>query len=46
MGCFSWNNSDVFVDAVVTPSVLWYLKANGYTVNTELTKMMFTPLHI
>jgi hypothetical protein len=40
-GGFNWKNTDTFMGADDIPSVLGYLKANGYTVDTELTKMMF-----
>jgi len=40
-GLFSWKNSDIFMGADDIPSVLGYLKANGYTIDTDLTKMMF-----
>jgi hypothetical protein len=40
-GLFSWKNTDIFMGADDIPSVLGYLRANGYTVDTELTKMMF-----
>ena len=35
------KNTDVFMGADDIPSVLGYLKTNGYTVDTSLTKMMF-----
>lgn len=38
---FNWKNTDVFMGADDIPSVLGYLKANGYTIDTDLTKMMF-----
>ena len=40
-GLFSWKNTDIFMGADDIPSVLGYLRCNGYTVDTELTKMMF-----
>ena len=40
-GLFNWKNSDIFMGADDIPSVLGFLKANGYVVDTELTKMMF-----
>ena len=40
-GGFNWKNTDVFMSADDIPSVLGYLKANGYTIDTDLTKMMF-----
>uniref|UniRef100_A0A6C0LAL0 Uncharacterized protein n=1 Tax=viral metagenome TaxID=1070528 RepID=A0A6C0LAL0_9ZZZZ len=40
-GLFSWKNSDIFMGTDDIPSVLGYLKANGYTIDTDLTKMMF-----
>jgi len=40
-GLFSWKNTDIFMGADDIPSVLGYLRSNGYTVDTELTKMMF-----
>ena len=40
-GLFSWKNSDIFMGADDIPSVLGYLKANGYEVDTDLTKMLF-----
>jgi hypothetical protein len=40
-GLFSWKNSDIFMGADDIPSVLGFLKANGYVVDTDLTKMMF-----
>jgi hypothetical protein len=40
-GLFSRKNSDIFMGADDIPSVLGYLKANGYTIDTDLTKMMF-----
>lgn len=40
-GLFSWKNSDIFMGADDIPSVLGYLKANGYTIDTDLTKMIF-----
>jgi hypothetical protein len=39
--CFNWKNMDIFMGADDIPSVLGYLRANGYVVDTELTKMMF-----
>jgi hypothetical protein len=39
--CFSWKNTDIFMGADDIPSVLGYLRANGYTIDTDLTKMMF-----
>ena len=38
---FNWKNTDVFMGADDIPSVLGYLKANGYIIDTDLTKMMF-----
>jgi hypothetical protein len=35
------KNTDAFMGADDIPSVLAYLKTNGYTVDTSLTKMMF-----
>jgi hypothetical protein len=40
-GLFSWKNSDIFMGADDIPSVLGYLRCNGYVVDTDLTKMMF-----
>ena len=40
-GCFNWKNTDIFMGADDIPSVLGYLRANGYTIDTDLTKMMF-----
>ena len=40
-GLFSWKNTDIFMGADDIPSVLGYLRCNGYTVDTELTKMIF-----
>jgi hypothetical protein len=40
-GLFSWKNSDIFMGADDIPSVLGYLRCNGYTIDTDLTKMMF-----
>jgi len=41
-GCgFNWKNTDIFMGADDIPSVLGYLRCNGYVVDTELTKMMF-----
>jgi len=38
---FNWKNTDVFMGADDIPSVLGYLKTNGYTIDTDITKMMF-----
>jgi len=38
---FNWKNSDIFMGADDIPSVLGYLRANGYVVDTDLTKLMF-----
>jgi hypothetical protein len=38
---FNWKNTDMFMGADDIPSVLGYLKANGYTIDTDITKMMF-----
>jgi len=38
---FNWKNTDVFMGADDIPSVLGYLRSNGYTLDTDLTKMMF-----
>lgn len=35
------KNTDMYMGADDIPSVLGYLKTNGYTVDTSLTKMMF-----
>jgi hypothetical protein len=35
------KNTDMYMGADDIPSVLAYLKTNGYTVDTSLTKMMF-----
>jgi len=40
-GGFNWKITDVFMGADDIPSVLGYLRANGYVVDTDLTKMMF-----
>jgi hypothetical protein len=40
-GLFSWKNTDIFMGADDIPSVLGYLRCNGYTIDTNLTKMMF-----
>jgi hypothetical protein len=40
-GLFNWKNSDIFMGADDIPSVLGYLRCNGYVVDTDLTKMMF-----
>jgi len=40
-GGFSWKNTDTFMGADDIPSVLGYLKANGYNVDTDMTKMLF-----
>ena len=40
-GLFSWKNTDIFMGADDIPSVLGYLRANGYTVDTDLTRMIF-----
>ena len=40
-GLFNWKNSDIFMGADDIPSVLGYLRDNGYVVDTDLTKMMF-----
>jgi len=38
---FNWKMTDVFMTADDIPSVLGYLKKTGYSVDTELTKMLF-----
>jgi hypothetical protein len=38
---FNWKNSDIFMGADDIPSVLGYLRDNGYVVDTDLTKMIF-----
>jgi hypothetical protein len=35
------KNTDMYMGADDIPSVLGYLKTNGYNVDTSLTKMMF-----
>jgi hypothetical protein len=40
VGGFNWKITDAFMGADDIPSVLGYLKANGYTIDMELTKMM------
>jgi hypothetical protein len=38
---FTWKNTDIFMGADDIPSVLGYLRCNGYTVDTDLTRMLF-----
>ena len=38
---FNWKNTDIFMGADDIPSVLGYLRANGYNIDTDITKMMF-----
>ena len=38
---FNWKITDAFMGADDIPSVLGYLKANGYIIDTEVTRMMF-----
>lgn len=40
-GLFNWKNSDIFMGADDIPSVLGYLRANGYVVDADLTKLIF-----
>jgi hypothetical protein len=40
-GLFSWKNTDIFMGADDIPSVLGYLRCNGYTMDTDLTRMLF-----
>jgi len=37
---FNWKTADAFMGADDVPSVLGFLKAKGYTIDTELTKMI------
>jgi hypothetical protein len=38
---YSWKKTDNLMGADDIPSVLGYLRANGYVIETDLTKMMF-----
>jgi hypothetical protein len=40
-GGANMKNTDSFMTADDIPSVISYLLSNGYTVNTDITKMMF-----
>lgn len=40
-GGVNWKMTDIFMGADDIPAVLGYLKKNGYTVDTDMTKMMF-----
>lgn len=38
---FNWKTTDGFMGADDIPSIFGYLKANGYTIDTDITKMLF-----
>jgi len=38
---FNWKTTDAFMCADDIPSVFGYLKANGYKIDTDTTKMLF-----
>jgi len=40
-GVLNWKCPDIFMGAEDIPAVFGYLKKNGYSVDTDLTKMMF-----
>jgi hypothetical protein len=40
-GVLNWKCPDIFMGADDIPAVFAYLKKNGYSVDTDLTKMMF-----
>jgi hypothetical protein len=40
-GAINWKHPDIFMGADDIPALFGYLKKNGYTVDTDLTKMMF-----
>jgi hypothetical protein len=40
-GAINWKCPDIFMGADDIPALFGYLKKNGYTVDTDITKMMF-----
>ena len=40
-GVLNWKCPDIFMGADDIPAIFGFLKKNGYTVDTDLTKMMF-----
>lgn len=40
-GTYSKKNADYFMEAEDIPSVISYLRQNGYTIDTEITTMLY-----
>jgi hypothetical protein len=40
-GIYSKKNADYFMEADDIPSVISYLRQNGYTIDTEITTMLY-----